>query len=109
ARFVVFFFQVEKNDLVDIGNKAGGDDDDEDGVDQAVVVILRFARGHDPETQQYGGDDTGIDDVGEKKGYYYAVVRSSGPRYPCADKVHEADIAFPDEESDDDKKEVTGY
>ena len=41
AGFVVFFFEVEEEDLIYIGDEAGGDDDDQDGIDKMLI----FSRG----------------------------------------------------------------
>jgi len=40
--FVVFFFEVEEEDLIYIGDEAGGDDDDQDGVDKMLVLSRGF-------------------------------------------------------------------
>jgi hypothetical protein len=105
---VVFFFEVEEDDLVDIADKAGGDGKKEDGVDQVVGGGLGFIGGKDPKVEQAEGEGAGIDDVGEKEGDYNLVIGCFGPGYPSADIVHEADIAFPDQEDDDDEEEVGG-
>ena len=66
--FVVFFFQIEKEDFVDIGDEAGGDDDHEDGVDEMVGVGHGFVRREHPEAEEGGGQGTGIDDIGKEEG-----------------------------------------
>ena len=105
---VVFFFEVEEDDLIDIADKAGGDGKEEDGVDQVVGSGLWFIGGKDPKVEQAEGERAGIDDVGEKESDYNLVIGCFGPGYPGADIVHEADIAFPDQEDDDDEEEVGG-
>jgi hypothetical protein len=106
--FVVFFFEVEEDDLVDIADKAGGDNEEEDGVDQVVGSGLWFIGSKDPKVEQAKGEGAGIDDVGEEESDYNFVIGCFGPGYPGADIVHEADVAFPDQEDDDDKEEVGG-
>lgn len=42
AGFVVFFFDIEEEDLIYVGDEAGGDDDDQDGVDKVLILSLGF-------------------------------------------------------------------
>ena len=42
AGFVVFFFDIQEKDLIYVGDEAGGDDDDQDGVDKMLVFSLGF-------------------------------------------------------------------
>jgi|SRR5579859_5341556 len=67
AGFVVFFFEVEEEDLVDIGDETGGDDDDEYGIDEVFVVALGFAGAELPEAEEEQGDGAGVDDIGEEE------------------------------------------
>lgn len=98
--FVVFFFEVEEGDLIDIGNEAGGDNDDEDGIDQVVITGLGFAGREHPEAEEQGGEGAGVDDVGEEEGDDEPVIRSPGPGYACADIVHEPDVSLPNHKCD---------
>lgn len=73
--FVVFLLEVEEEDLVDIGDEAGGDDDDKDGVDQLLVLSRRFVRAELPEAEEEHGDCAGVDDIGEEEGDDDLVIR----------------------------------
>ena len=107
--FIVFFLKVEEDDLVDITNKAGGDDEQENSVDQVVGSGLWFIGGEDPEVEEAEGEGAGIDDVGQEESDNDRVIGCFGPGYPGTDIVHEADVAFPDEEGHDDEEQVAGY
>jgi len=61
-----------------------------------------------PEAEKDGGEDAGVDDVGEEEGDDDLIIGPFGPGDSLANKVHEADVAFPDEEGDDDEEEVAG-
>ena len=58
--------------------------------------------------KEYAGDKAGVDDVGKEEGDDDLIVGAFGPGKSLANKVHEADVAFPDEEGDDDEEEVAG-
>jgi hypothetical protein len=53
--FVVFFLQVEDDDLVDIADETGCDDDEQDGVDEVFGSGLWLVGGEEPEVEQAGG------------------------------------------------------
>lgn len=61
-----------------------------------------------PEAEKDPGEDAGVDDVCEEEGDDDLIIGPFGPGESFANKVHEADVAFPDEEGDDDEKEVAG-
>ena len=58
--------------------------------------------------EEYAGDEAGVYDVGEEEGDDDLIIGTFGPGKPLANKVHEADVAFPDEEGDHDEEEVAG-
>ena len=61
-----------------------------------------------PDAEKDRGEDAGVDDIGEEEGDDDLIIGPFGPGDAFADKVHEADVAFPDEEGDDDEEEVAG-
>jgi len=104
----VLSFPVEENDLVDIGDEAGGDDDDQGGVDQGGFVVGRLVGKGLPQAEQEDGDGPGIDDIDQKQGYDDLMVLLEGPNVFFPDEVHEPDIALPDEEGKEGEIGVIG-
>ena len=98
--FVVFFFQVEEKDLVDVGDEAAHDNQYKDGIEEVIVSGLGFVGSKQPEAEEERGQDTGVDDVGEEEGDDDPVVGSSGPGEQGPDIIHEPDVSFPDQKSD---------
>ena len=58
--------------------------------------------------QQQDGNGAGIDDVHQEEGYDDLVVVPEGPGIFPSDKMHEPDVALPDEEGDEGKEGVAG-
>lgn len=104
----VLSFPVEEDDLVNIGNEAGGDDDDQGGVDHGGFVVGRLVGEGFPQAEQEDGDGPGIDDVDKKQGYDDLMILLEGPTVFFPDEVHEPDIALPDDEGKKGKIGVIG-
>ena len=108
AGFVVFFFEIEKKDLVDIGDEAGGDDDEEYGVDEGAVTGILFVRKGFPGIERDRGQQAGIDDIGEEQRDDDLVVGVERPLEFPTDEIHQKDIALPDDEGDENEEGVAG-
>ena len=103
AGFVVFFFDVEEKDLINIGDEAGGDNNDQDAIDELLVIPGRFKGPHFPSFQQQGRQHPGIDDVGEKEKYDDLEIGLTVPGVFFPDEIHDPDVPFPDEKGDGDE------
>jgi len=104
----VFSFPVEEDDLVYVGDEAGGDNDDQDGVDHGAFVVGRLVGERIPNAEQEEGDGSGIDDIDKEEGYDDLMVVLEGPDVFFPDKVHKPDVALPDSEGKEGKIGVIG-
>lgn len=95
AGAAVFAFFVEEDNFVDIGDKAGCDDDNEGGSSYGRAVGVGFARHHFPDVQEDGGDCARVDDIDEEEGDDDLVVFFVFPGIFSPDEVHEPDVALP--------------
>ena len=93
----VLSFPVEENDLVYVGDEAGGDDDDQGGVDHRALVVGQFVGEGLPQADHEEGDGPGIDDIDQKQGNDDLMVLLEGPHVFLPDEVHEPDITLPDD------------
>ena len=61
-----------------------------------------------PDAKEDCGEDAGVYDIGEEEGDDDLIIGPFGPGESFANKIHEADVAFPDEEGDDEEEEIAG-
>jgi hypothetical protein len=103
----MFHFPVEEQHFIDIGDEAGGDDDDEGGIEKGAAVAIGFPGEPCPYIQQECGQEAGINDVDEKQGDDYFIVLFVGPGVSLAYKVHEPDITLPNQQGNQDEVSIT--
>lgn len=99
----VLSFPVEEDYFIYVRDKAGGDDDDQGGIDHGAFTVVRLVGEFLPQVEQEDGDGPGIDDIDKKEGYDDLMVLLEGPYIFFPDEVHEPDIALPDGEGEEGK------
>ena len=97
----VLSFAVEEDDLVYIGNKAGGDDDNEGGAYQGRLVGYIFFGIGSPDTEERGGNSPRVYDIDQEERDDDLMILPEGPGIATPDEMHEPDITLPDQVGDE--------
>jgi len=74
-----------------------------------VGVLVGFMGGEYPEAEKAGGENTGVDDVGEEEGDDDPVEGPAGLGCFGPDIIHQTYVALPDQKSDYCEIEIGGY
>ena len=101
-------FLVEEQDLIQVGDEAGRDNDDQGAVDQRSTDIVGFQGQGFPDIEQHPGEDAGVDDVGQEERQDDLIVFLERPAVLSPDQHHQPYVPLPDQERNEDEVDIRG-